>query len=576
MECKGTILFVDDLIDAPGHDLTSMVEEITDRGYAIFKAANVEDAHDCLRQIPIDLIISDVRLESTSENVADRSGIDLVLDYPHIARIIVSGFQWDYDALLDLPADVQIVRKNYADSDEELLFKIARAFRDVVPGANDGLEIRDDGQLFHFIQRIAEHREKPVAEIEDLRLELVDELLRRLFLEEKVIRVGNLLPGRGGSGVMAVQPIYEDDEEGASLVVKFGTPKDIRQEHENYREHVEKFVGKSSTQLVGEMVVARNFAGLKYLFVGSADGAENDAIHFDEKYRHSSPEEVAKIVENIFLDACKLWYDGNQDWDYENARHLDVLTHYRDQLGLFGKRLERIMGIKEAILDGRLGEGVWFKRCDEDESLLQMKVGRYGAWEKYPDPLRFLETADSWPDILKQPSNWCRTHGDLNARNIFVGKNDTVWLIDFFHTGWGPALRDVAMLETVIKFEMLEVASFVDAKAIEDYLLAPHLVSENIERPLINNGPETQQRIEKAFAAITKLRQIARAITPELAHDATEYYLNLYFYAVKMIKGFSSLDPTDRRLALRRRHALYSAACLADKLQKKIAKYEEA
>ncbi len=49
----------------------------------------------------------------------------------------------------------------------------------------------------------------------------------------------------------------------------------------------------------------------------------------------------------------------------------------------------------------------------------------------------------------------CITHGDFNQRNLLVDSNDHVWMLDFQETGEGHILRDLAMLDSVIRFQLL-------------------------------------------------------------------------------------------------------------------------
>jgi hypothetical protein len=50
-------------------------------------------------------------------------------------------------------------------------------------------------------------------------------------------------------------------------------------------------------------------------------------------------------------------------------------------------------------------------------------------------------------ELFPAPTYRSITHGDLNGGNIFVDKGGRPWLIDFFKSGWGPVLRDLAELE---------------------------------------------------------------------------------------------------------------------------------
>ena len=130
-------------------------------------------------------------------------------------------------------------------------------------------------------------------------------------------------------------------------------------------------------------------------------------------------------------------------------------------------------------------------------------------------------------------------------------------LIDFYRTGWGPALRDAAELESAIKFELIHSNNLAGLLAFEDALLAPVTFSERLTLPRRASG----QAFQRALAAIQAVRDAAWEIAESEGMD--EYYALLLFYALKMMtwKGVSSVDK--RRQPFRQRHALYSAALLS-------------
>jgi hypothetical protein len=144
---------------------------------------------------------------------------------------------------------------------------------------------------------------------------------------------------------------------------------------------------------------------------------------------------------------------------------------------------------------------------------------------------------------------------------MFVDQDHEVWLIDFFKTGWGPILRDFGEVESVIKFELVRTHNLAALFELEQALLTPAFFDDPI--PFTNRFgiPE----LNKACAVLAGLRRMAQNVYE--SPDIYEYYVGLFFYALKMITwdGISSGDRD--RFDFRQRHALFSAAMLAYRLQ---------
>jgi len=180
-----------------------------------------------------------------------------------------------------------------------------------------------------------------------------------------------------------------------------------------------------------------------------------------------------------------------------------------------------------------------------------------GQQEEFHNPLYVIT---HFSKNLPIPSFASITHGDLNGHNLFVDEKKMVWLIDFYKTGWGPALRDAAELESSIKFQLIKNDNLPKLLAFERALLKQAKFSEELPLPVQFQKSDEFQR---AFMAIQFIRRAAAEIGETDIME--EYYAILMYYALKMMtwKGISSTDK-QRRLT-RQRHALYSAALLGSK-----------
>jgi hypothetical protein len=141
-------------------------------------------------------------------------------------------------------------------------------------------------------------------------------------------------------------------------------------------------------------------------------------------------------------------------------------------------------------------------------------------------------------------------HGDLNGANIIIDGNDNVWLIDFFHTHRGHALKDFAKLENDILFIYTHIedhAAFERACRFTDFLLAQH----DISAPLLEAPAWLQDRaLEMAYETIMHLRTLLCASIPEMgAHADRQWLLAQLRYAVHTL-GFEECNIWQKKWAL--------------------------
>jgi len=102
------------------------------------------------------------------------------------------------------------------------------------------------------------------------------------------------------------------------------------------------------------------------------------------------------------------------------------------------------------------------------------------------------------------PSYHCITHGDLTGRNIMVDQTNKCWLIDFYRTRDSHILRDFVILETDIKYRLLETPSFEKFLRMEEGLL---LIDESGEESTIKLN--VSSGVRKAMTVINISRSLA-------------------------------------------------------------------
>ncbi|MCB0192466.1 MAG: response regulator [Anaerolineae bacterium] len=518
-------------------------------GFQVFAAGSADEALEILKHNRIYLAIIDVRLKDDNDP-HDMSGLDFAAQLaPEVAKIILTGFRTE-----DLIRQAMNGYKNQItpaydvlakqEGPEKLLDTVKDVFtRKINSQINLSLEITyDEGYSLSAMMA-------PLQETIDFDLEEseVEELFRRLFRQESSIKIYYLPPGRGGASVALVKPTYNGID-GHPIVVKFGLANHIDREVAAYREFLEPFAHRYSTVIIDQPARTHHLAACKLLFVGhSVDKPRSfNTVYKDQTILDAM---VQKIVHNIFVHSCGIWYKGKRRWQ-ESDGPFSAFMNQQLSLHLDAERSE-LKTIINALVDDSSDNT--FRRINPQT--VAAKVD--DTFIELADPLYVLAHLG---DCLPKPSFVSVTHGDLNGHNLFIDESGSPWLIDFYRTGWGPALRDAAELESAIKFELLESTNLQALFQFEQTLLAPNTYSEQIVLP---SHRETAD-FKRALIAIQAIREAARSIA-ETEH-IDEYYALLLFYALKMItwQGMSAAD-RDRK-SIRRRHALYSAALISTKL----------
>lgn len=352
-----------------------------------------------------------------------------------------------------------------------------------------------------------------------LKPELYD-LLRRLFRGAESLLIRDLPTGQSGAGVLRIEPYYIAGA-GTPVVVKFGKKEKSRQERDNYARYVQQFVGSySSTQL--RHALGRVMGAVSYQLIGAE---LNAVVSFADHYRQHSAEEVCNTLDHLFTDTCGRWYDNREG----GRRSRDFLKLYNTGLHIDWA-------------------AVWQGAADTGVDLAGRQIEFPGLAGKYINPKQWLEAnaqnahISSWQTI---------THGDLNAQNILVTAQGDCWLIDFYRTGPGHILRDVAELETALKFNLAEIDDLAEYQRFEKRLLEQTKLTEPVEMG-------TRNSFYKPFTVVSHLRKLADPMAGS-TNEMKEYYWGLLLTTLNLLR-LEALRPQWRK-------ALLSAALLCEKLE---------
>ena len=586
-ECRRTVLIVE---NRPA-TLETNRRLFEREGYRVITATGPAHAKERAEKEVIHLAVIDVRLLNDQDQ-DDFSGLYLAAAlHPSICKVITTAQRYaDLASLYDrvfsrdehgrrLAYDFIIVH-DYRP--EKVLKAVRSAFNTdirIEPGLT--LKTKPDSPWEKMASQLKMFRddensvqkerdkEKPQKGVEQLK-----DLTCRLFSMKKTVpsRVVFLstTPGYSPCTVAIVRPTF-GKADGVELAVKFGPRKSIEQEVQNYEQWVEPHI-QSSTRLaygpVWSRVWSRETGALAYTFVGD-NGKSVDTLR--TIYKNDaliSNEALGDILEDLFAKTCARWYAEKENAPEKKPEHLDTL--YRKQLNLSEvaqvKKLEDT--IKQLIKDNSSGRSV-FKLIKNGQ--MQVHLGERTKLILH-DPLQFCfekHCSASGGKEHRRPakghnffpltSQYAITHGDLHASNVIVNKERRTWLIDFYKTGVGHILRDFAELESDIKFTLFGSKSLNARYQLEEALLAPKNLQEEIT---LDANPSPQQA--RALAAIQRLRQVAFKLTD--ISDTREYYMALLFYALKSIGGFTSGSGSTQDRSAAQYHALLSAALICQRL----------
>jgi hypothetical protein len=364
----------------------------------------------------------------------------------------------------------------------------------------------------------------------------LDDLLCRLFHQAKSVLVRPLSLGQSSTGVLWVQPFYTTGG-GRAVVVKFGGLHKIEEEYANFKEYVQPFIGGGRNSTVLNVRRTPHLGGITYSLLGADDDHLED---FGSFYRQADASQIKVVLDQLFLGTCRAWY--------ANAGQLHPYNLTADYQEMLGFTLEKL----EHALSELLQKSVLQKSMQGKQKLFFKSLNNELA---FTNPV----LAMAGPSLMR-PTYISTTHGDFNQHNLLVDTTGHTWLIDFQATGRGHILRDIAQLDSEIRFILLapEEATLEERLQMEEALCSIERFSQ-VEQ-LVNNFPTENRALAKTYATIVHLRTLAhKLVAQNPSDDISEYYIALFYNAVNTLR-FYSLPSRQRE------HALLCASLLADRL----------
>jgi hypothetical protein len=365
-------------------------------------------------------------------------------------------------------------------------------------------------------------RNQLAAELEDL--------LCRLFYQAKSILIRPLTQGCSGMGVLRVQPFYTTGG-GNDIVIKFGDFHDIEREYQNFKKNVQPFLGGGRNTSVLDLRRTPHLGGIVYSLLGTINDQLQD---FGAFYDRNDVSKIKGILDRLFRDTCSVWYANRS-----LLQPLNLAADYQRMLGCAPEILEKI--VAEQLPSVRLTQSLLFTN---------LKPKRF-----FTNPLQRISGLS-----LNRSTYLCITHGDFNQHNLLVDSTGHVWMIDFQETGQSHILRDLATLDSAVRFQLLtaEKATLRERLYIEQILCVVERFSQIEQLPTTLST--RNQALVKAYATVVHLRTLAHRLVDHNPNgDMSEYYIALLYNALNTLQ-FSSLSQTQRE------HALLCASLLVDKL----------
>ncbi|HET9931690.1 MAG TPA: isochorismatase family protein [Polyangiaceae bacterium] len=332
-----------------------------------------------------------------------------------------------------------------------------------------------------------------------------------------------LEPLSGGFSGAAVYRASSTDAFGhqhAPSVVKLGPQRAIARERVNF-ERVEEVLGNNAPN-VRAFVDLGERAGIRYSYAAMGQGTVRT---FKKLFESGYPSpKLDAILHAVFDEILGPLYAAAR---YEK---LPILAHYAfspDWASSVRKTVTALVGERANARELDFSGGYRASNvCLFYEEFLRSGV---------------IETATDFHYASV-------VHGDLNGANILVDGRENVWVIDYFHTGRGHVLKDLAKLENDILYIYTPIPTreaLAEALRVTSALRAV----EDLRQPL----PEriegvASEPLLRAWAAIRTLREIVARLCREDRHPL-QMDVALLRFAVHTL-SFDESSPLQKEWAL--------------------------
>ncbi len=527
MSKQGRILIVDDE-EKWGKELA---ETLRRNDFSADAVENVTQALERLSNTMYHIVVLDIRLPSSSEGIGlleelDRRGLK------EATKVIMHSGYGTLEQMRLSFKDYDVADFVPKTNSETFLKSVQQVFAQKVK-INPALNIKwpVNSRVEQIVSNLIVNG-KRVGRNSTLRRQLIeelDDLFCRLFYEAEMVLVQPLTPtGRSGAGVVLIQPFFRNTGRAEDVIVKFGDVNMIKKEYYNFQQYVRRFLRGGRSTAVYDQRYTPHLGGIVYSFLGAN---KDQLVDFAEFYRKMDISKIIDAMNHLFRDTCGNWYDNRSQ-----VQPLDLAADYRRLFQYSPRKLELILANQ-------------LPSVHVEEKLVFTSLN---STRKFTNPLLAMAGLS-----LTRYTTSCITHGDFNPHNLFVDPSGFTWLIDFQATEPSHILRDFAMLDSAIRFQLLTEATLEERLQMEDTLCKVEHFSQL--QQIATGFTEGNQSLAKACTAIIHLRRLAGFVAQNSHDDISEYYLALFYNALNTLR-FSSLETVQHE------HALLCASLLANRL----------
>lgn len=537
------ILFMDD----DGLFRDSLSQLLMLKGYQIIEADSVRTAEKILQEQWVHMVIVD--LNFSPDDTQDRSGLQIV-DNPafrSVIKVILTGHGED-PALVrktlrpnqdGIPSVVDFISKG----DEDVLASVCEAF-ETSTGVNWDLEIQWRSSTLASIIALAglvvpNEQRRFLA----YRMDELEDLLCRLFVDYQRLNIGRLLTHNGG---IALFEVFAQNEKGeqSEYIVACGQSCLMRQQMDNYESYAPKRNLVGNVRLA-DAVESVHFVVLTYECIGAN---LTQVSSLQDLYVHRSVEEIKPILSKFLSDPLRMWHE--QKRTMQTVATLQQLYQLWSGVELDTRMVKTLMA-SVAALSAQAAKLQGIMSINDTSEQLAVYMDEMDELT-FSHPISFLSESDVLLGVAIPVAN---VLGQLALSDILADVDDgSAWLIEFSGARRGPILFDYIAMEFALKAELLSAIDIRSWSILARQLIGVHSLDEPID---IEGWSAEVQKI--LYLIMTVREQAIQSGNPDL----NMYRAGLCVYALTQLAAY---DPAEsyiqQDIALHVSHLLTAAlAC---------------
>jgi nicotinamidase-related amidase/aminoglycoside phosphotransferase (APT) family kinase protein/protein tyrosine phosphatase (PTP) superfamily phosphohydrolase (DUF442 family) len=353
-------------------------------------------------------------------------------------------------------------------------------------------------------------------------------IIAHLFRDSTQVDLEPLSGGYSGAFVWRATSRDALGHRQAPAVVKLGPNRAIAQERVAF-EQVEAVLGNNAPSVRGFADLGDR-AGLKYAYAAMGHGQVRTLQAMFAA--GASTRRLISAVRNAFEDVLGPLYAAAR---YER---MPLFEHYQ----FSPDRAPAVRNSVAAVTPAS-----------------RQKVIDFPGGLSLPNVCEFYEDFLAHHPLPAQDYHYvAHVHGDLNAANILIDAHNNVWVIDFFHTGPGHVLKDLAKFENDLLYLLTPIE---DASQLLEALAITRALRQVSDLQAGLPGLPDDVRSPQ-FARAWDVLRVLRRIGGELCHEdrhPLQLQVALLRYAVHTLT-FPEASP------LQKQSALAAACSLADQI----------